>query len=354
MFLIVWVESLIWLCLVDKMDCVWYIVIGVGVIGGVVGGVFVEVGQDVVLVVWGVYGVVIWLCGLLLCYFDCDVFLLIVLVELIVDVDLWVGDVVFFVVKLQQIVVVFDELLFQSVEGVFVGEVLFLFCLQNGIVNEDVVLCEVCFVYGVCVNFVVSFLQLGVVDVFGFFLFGILEFGFVIGGSDDVDWVVVVDFIVSGFIVYVCENVMVWKVVKLLCNFGNVLQVLFGLLDEFVEWDVFVWIRFVVQMEGCVVFVVVGREVVDDDSWDVVFLGLGMVLIYGCECSGGFIWQSFECGMGEVEIGYFNGEIVCVGCWFGILIFVNEVLVVLMCCFLCVGGVFGMVLLSVVVVEFGI
>lgn len=336
------------------MDRVRYIVIGAGAIGGVVGGALAEAGQDVVLVARGAHGAAIRSRGLLLRYPDRDALLSIASVESIADVDLRAGDVVFLAVKSQQTAAALDELLSQSVEGVLAGEALPLFCLQNGIANEDAALREVRSVHGVCVNLAASFLQPGVVDAPGFPLPGILELGLATGGSDDVDRAVAADLTASGFTAHVRENVMAWKAAKLLRNLGNASQALFGSPDEPAERDALARIRSAVQTEGRAVLAAAGREVVDDDSWDAALSGLGTAPIHGRERSGGSTWQSLERGTGEVETGYLNGEIVRVGRWLGIPTPANEALVASMRRLLRVGGAPGTVPPSVVAAEFGI
>jgi 2-dehydropantoate 2-reductase len=225
------------------------------------------------------------------------------------------GDVVILCVKSQDSASVLDELVRIVPADTPV------FCAQNGVANERMVLQRFANTYGVCVMSPASYLEPGRVEVFSAPVIGALDVGRWPDLVDETAIEVSNVLVDSDFASIATDEIATLKWGKLLSNVLNALEVLCGpdatsdvLADRVSE-------EAVACLTAHGVDVIRAASFADERSALLDFQSIG-----GIRRVGSSSWQSVLRGTGAVETDYLNGEIVALGRRYGIETPVNALL----------------------------
>ena len=291
-----------------------YVVVGAGAIGGTVGGLLAQAGSSVVLVARGAHGEAIAACGLTLSLPGRTLRVGMPVVPSIDRLELRAGDVILLAVRSQDSAHALGEVAALPVGGSTAADAVPLFCLQNGVENEQVALRFFARVHGVNVALPATLLAPGSVEANGAPFTGILEVGGFPRGHDDVDTRFVVDLNASGFTAAVRDDVMAWKRPKLLQNLAHAVEAICGTDLDDIQRDIVTRIATAARSEGLACFAAAGLSLVDDGERDAWVAGkMRVEPIDGRPRQGSSTWQSIARGAASVETDYFNGEIVRLG-----------------------------------------
>jgi 2-dehydropantoate 2-reductase len=293
-----------------------WIVYGAGAVGGVLGGLLHEAGEDVVLVVRGDHLDAVRRDGLTLASPDgtrtIDVPAAADAREAAEGAD---GTTVLLAVKSHQTHAAIEDLTGVLPASTPVASV------QNGVANEPALLRFFDDVQGVCVMMPTGHLEPGVVEQHCGPVPGILDVGRFPGGTDATSEAVAAAFRRAGFVSEPREDVMAWKHRKLMMNLGNAVQ---ACCAPGPDADT---LRERATAEGEAALAAAGIPVVPvaqdrERRGDI----LQVAPVAGRERSGGSSWQSLRRGTGTIETDYLNGEVVRLGRAHGVPTPVNAVL----------------------------
>jgi 2-dehydropantoate 2-reductase len=303
-----------------------YVVLGAGAIGGTIGGLLAESGQDVVLVARGEHARVMARDGLRLATPGRVITVRPPVLSEVAALDLAAGDVLVTTTKSQD-----TAGLLELVAGKPHSDEVVVLCAQNGVENERIALRLFPFVLGCSVMLPAVHLEPGRVDAQGTPYAGMLEIGpFPVGAGMPAGMTVdhiAANLTAAGILTTAHADVMRWKYAKLVRNTGNAVTALCGDdLDEegrrlAAEAD-----RRAMD-EARRVLALAGIDVVGDEEWnshrgDRVQVGV----VEGRRRGGGSSWQSVARGTGSIESDALNGEIVLLARLHGATAPVNEVL----------------------------
>ena len=289
-----------------------FIVYGAGAIGGVVGALLAEHGQDVFLIGRGAHATAIRESGLL--------------VESPTGrrrVRIPVsdqppphrdGDLVLLAMKSQDTRDVLLTLRRVSPSTTPVA------CLQNGVENERAALRLFAHVYGVCVVCPADHLEPGVVQAFSAPTTGLLDVGRYPSGTDDVSNRLATAFCEATFESIERADVMRWKYRKLLMNLANAVEVVCQPPGRAEIVDL-------ARDEGVACLQAAGIDFAsaEEDRHRRGHL-VNRQAVGGASRGGSSSWQSLRRGTGTIESDYLNGEIVWLGRQLGIPTPVNSLL----------------------------
>ena len=280
-----------------------WVVYGAGAVGGVLGGLLHEAGEDVVLVARGAHLDAVRRDGLTLAAPEgtrtipaataADAS------EAVQGAD---GVTVLLTVKSHQTHAAIEDL------TTVLGPTTPVVSVQNGVANEPTLLRFFDDVQGVCVMMPTGHLEPGVVEQHCTPVPGILDVGRFPGGVDATSRAVADAFGRAGFVSVPREDVMAWKHRKLIMNLGNAVQ---ACCAPGPDTDP---LRDRVSREGETVLAAAGIPVVGVEE-DRERRGdiLRTAPIAGRERSGGSSWQSLRRATGSIETDYLNGEVVRLG-----------------------------------------
>jgi 2-dehydropantoate 2-reductase len=233
-------------------------------------------------------------------------------------------DVVLLATKSQDTTALLEQLAVACADG---PAELPVFCLQNGVANERMVLRRFRRVYGVVVMLPAVLLQPGEIDAQGAPYSGLLDLGRYPSGTDELAAQVAADLSSSGFVSRATPDIMRWKHAKLLRNLGNSIEALVGHdLDDAAMGDV-QWLDDQMRAEAVQCFDAADIDWTTDDEW--VERRQNQVEhqpVEGRSRGGGSSWQSLVRGAGSIEADYLNGEVVLLGRQHGVPTPVNELL----------------------------
>lgn len=290
------------------------IVYGAGAIGGLVGALLAESGQDVVLIARGRHAEAITTSGLTIATPSGS---------RVVDVQVVTGpgaariesgDVVLLAMKSQDTAPALAELKRTAPSSVPVV------CVQNGVDNERSALRRFGHVYAVCVICPATHLEPGVVESESASVPGLLDVGRYPAGTDDNSAFLSEAFSKATFESVDRPDIMRWKYRKLLMNLGNAIEVVChppGRSE----------IRRMALAEGEACLEAAGIDVasVAEDA-DRRAGKLELRPVSGRTRAGGSTWQSVQRGTGSIESDYLNGEIALLGRLHGVPTPVNALL----------------------------
>jgi 2-dehydropantoate 2-reductase len=286
-----------------------YIVYGAGAVGGVVGGVLFEHGNEIVLIARGDHLRAIQSHGLRVVYHDREATLPVPAVAHPSEIDFRPGDVVLLAMKTQD-----TEPALGALEAA-AGADIPVFCLQNGVENERRAARRFANVYATLVLTVSGFLEAGSVWTASELTPSILDSGRYPSGADAVLEAVLADFNAAGLFSNAVPEIMAWKYAKLLMNLGNGVQAACGLEADTSE------IVQALTAEGRAVFEAAGIAMADSgvftERMKLIWPGPGYD-------RGGSSWQSAVRGTGSTEVDFLNGEIVWLGREHGVPAPMNE------------------------------
>jgi 2-dehydropantoate 2-reductase len=291
-----------------------FIVYGAGAVGGVVGALLAEAGEEVVLIARGPHAEAIRRSGLRV---ESPVGTRVVRAAVTEDpvaAAIGEGDVVLLGMKSQDTVAALDALRRSAPATTPVV------CLQNGVDNERAALRVFPNVYGVCVMCPCSHLDPGVVEASSHPVPGLLDIGRYPSGIDETCRRTAAAFRRASFESVERPDIMRWKYRKLLMNLGNAVE---AVCQRPVDGE----IRRRVIDEGVSCLREAGIEFASEEE-DRGRRGdlLNVQPVAGQLREGGSSWQSLERKAGSIESDYLNGEIVLLGRTSGIATPVNSLL----------------------------
>jgi 2-dehydropantoate 2-reductase len=277
------------------------IVYGAGAIGGLVGALLAEHGQEVVLVARGRHAEAMRASGLVVATPAGSRVVRLPVVTEPATLGMRGDDVVLLAMKSQDTQAALASL--QQVASPSTPVV----CLQNGVENERTALRNFGRVYGVCVICPATHLAPGVVESESATVPGLLDIGRYPAGTDDCSAALAEAFREAGFESIERPDIMRWKYRKLLTNLGNAVEAVCrppGRTE----------IRRMALAEGEACLAAAGIAVVSaqEDS-DRRAGKLDIRPVSGRPRGGGSTWQSLQRGAGSVESDYLNGEIALLG-----------------------------------------
>lgn len=193
-----------------------------------------------------------------------------------------------------------------------------LFCLQNGVTNEDLALRLFPNVHGVTVMMPATYLHPGKVVCNGAPKFGVFDLGRYPRGADAADQALAMVLDGAGMAGFVRADVMASKYGKLLVNLGNILEASLGRGADFGDLPA----RLKAEAEA--VLRAAGIRVERREDADPA----KRALMNGTEVAGearpgGSSAQSLLRGAGSIETDWLNGEIVRLGRLHGVPVPVN-------------------------------
>jgi 2-dehydropantoate 2-reductase len=290
-----------------------FVVYGAGAIGGVVGALLAEAGEDVLLIARGAHADAIRQSGLA---FESAEGRRVVRLDVAEGPAGAVGpeDVVLLAVKSQDTAAALAELRRAAPPSTRVV------CLQNGVDNERAALRIFTNVYAVCVMCPAGHLKPGVVEAFASPIPGLLDVGRYPRGADPLTSEIATAFRSATFESVERPDIMRWKYRKLLMNLGNAVEALCSAPGRSE-------ISQLARDEGAACLDAAGIDVASEEE-DKARRGdlLRLHAVGGRERAGGSSWQSLERGVGSIESDYLNGEIVLLGRLHGIPTPVNALL----------------------------
>jgi 2-dehydropantoate 2-reductase len=297
------------------MAFVRWIVVGAGAVGGVVGGLLADAGEEVVLVARGPHLDALREHGLRVRTPNRDVTVTCEAVGAVADTEIGAGDIVLLAVKSQD-----SETALRSLSAIADRRAVIV-CLQNGLENERMAARRFAQVLSVPVLLPAAIVEPGVVAGWGRPHPGVLDIGrFPDAPVDELVAQVSDRFVRAGFLSTARADISRWKRRKLLMNVGNAVQALVG-----TEGSRRLYQLATAEAEAC--FAAAG--------WDVATLEedranrkgrMEIGEIPGLTWGGGSSWQSLVRSTGSIEADYLNGEVALLGRLHGLPTPVNDLL----------------------------
>jgi 2-dehydropantoate 2-reductase len=281
-----------------------FVVYGAGAIGGLIGALLAEHGEDVRLIARGAHAAAIETSGLVV---ESPEGRRVLRLPVAVEPDqIRPGEVVLLAMKSQDTGPALASL--RQVAPPATPVV----CLQNGVENERAALRLFPNVYAVCVLCPAAHLEPGVVQSFSAPVAGLLDIGRFPAGTDAISKQVAAAFRAATFESVERSDIMRWKYRKLLMNLNNAVEAI-------VQPPGRAEISQLVQDEGVACLQAAGIEFVSAEE-DLARRAdvLKMHAIGDQPRGGGSSWQSLQRRAGSIESDYLNGEIVLLGRRLGI------------------------------------
>jgi 2-dehydropantoate 2-reductase len=292
-----------------------WIVVGAGAVGGVVGGLLANTGDDVTLVARGAHREAIAANGLRVRTPSLDVTVRCPVVGSVSEVRIGAGDIALLAVKSQDTEVATREL------SAIADRRAVVLCLQNGLENERVAARRFAEVLSVPVMLPSTIVEPGVVAAWGSPHPAVLDVGrYPDAPVDELVKSVAAGFEAAGILSTPRPDIARWKRRKLLMNVANSVQALLGLGagQRLIELAT-------AEAEEC--FAAAGLDVatVEEDAANREGR-MEVSGIPGLTRGGGSSWQSLVRGTGSIEADYLNGEICVLGRLHGVPTPVNALL----------------------------
>ncbi len=292
-----------------------WIVVGAGAVGGVVGGLLANAGEDVALVARGPHLEAMRARGLVVRTPSRDIVVRPEVAASVNDVAIGAGDAVLLATKTQDTEGVLLDLSATADPAVTVA------CLQNGLENERLAARRFARVLSIPVILPSAIVEPGVVAAWGAPHPAVLDVGaFPDAPVDDGVIAVAAGFERAGFLSTARPDIARWKRRKLLMNLGNAVQALCGLKGGGTILGMAI-----AEGEACLAAAGLDVASVEEDLAN--RLGRMQVTeIAGLARAGGSSWQSLQRGTGSIEADYLNGEVSLLGRLHGVPTPVNDLL----------------------------
>lgn len=290
------------------------IVYGAGAIGGLVGALLQEAGQDVLLIARGRHAEAIRASGLTVATPNGTRVVEVPVVTEPAEARIGRGDAVLLAMKSQDTLPALSALAPVAPRSTPIA------CLQNGVENERAALRCFRSVYGVCVICPATHLEPGVIQSESASIPGLLDIGRCPSGIDEQSGVLSEALNKATFESIERPDIMRWKYRKLMMNLANAVEVVCRPPERSK-------VRRLAVAEGEACLAGAGIEVAtveEDEARRAGRLDLGPV--NGKSRGGGSSWQSVQRGAGSVESDYLNGEVAMLGRIHGIPTPVNALL----------------------------
>ena len=304
-----------------------YVVLGAGAVGGAIGGRLADAGHDVVLLARGPHATAMRERGLRLALPDRVVEVSVNVASTPEDLELRQDDVLLMATKTQDTAGLLDAVAPLPVGDSTAGELLPVFCVQNGVENERLALRRFAAVYGVVVMMPAEHLEPGRIAAHGTPYSGLLDVGRYPSGVDAVAERVASDLSESGFVSRATPDIVAWKWAKLLRNVGNALEALCGRELSGADTELVMELDERAREEAIACYRRAGISWVGDDEWrERRGHQVDYAPVEGQNRTGGSTWQSVVRRSRSVEGDYLNGEIVLLGRLHGVPTPVNRLL----------------------------
>jgi 2-dehydropantoate 2-reductase len=297
------------------MAAMRWIVVGAGAVGGVVGGLLADAGEDVTLIARGRHLDAMRSNGLRVRTPAIDAVVRCHMAGAVGEVSIDAGDVVLLAVKSQDSEGALRELSAGADAGATIV------CLQNGLENERLAARRFADVLSVPVMLPSAVVEPGVVAAWGAPHPGVLDIGrYPDSPVDALVSAVSSGFVAAGFLSTTRSDLSRWKRRKLLMNVGNAVQALIGLGSG-------QRLRDLATSEAEACFDAAGLDVASNEEDTTNREGrMEIVDIPGLTRGGGSSWQSLVRGTGSIEADFLNGEICLLGRLHGVPTPVNALL----------------------------
>ena len=284
-----------------------FIIYGAGAVGGTIGARLFQHSNDVILICRGAHLDAIRSRGLNFLTPDEDQLLSIPTASHPREIDFRPGDVVFLTMKTQ------DSLEALLALRDIAGNRVPIICAQNGVYNEPLASRFFAHVYGMLVMLPATFLEPGIVMSESRSASGVLDAGRFPTGIDPIIEEVTTALDNANFSAQPSSNIMPWKYAKMLINLRNSLKVIADNFDSYskISSDV------IHEAKACFAAAAIQcttREEYLARRSDLIELAP----IKGQQRAGDSTEQSILRGVNSIETDYLNGEIVKLGCLYGI------------------------------------
>ncbi|KHQ54564.1 ketopantoate reductase family protein [Mameliella alba] len=277
------------------------VIFGVGAVGGVVGAALALAGHEVIGVARGRRLAAVREKGLLLRGHQGEKRVPLDLVEQAAELTPRDDDMILLATKSQDSAAALGDLRSAG----YVSQPVF--CMQNGVANEDLALRFFDNVHGINVMLPAEYLASDEAICFGRPNYGVFDIGRYPGGSDAADQALAEALTGAGIRSFVTDAVMENKFGKLIVNLGNIVEAALGRGVKAPE------ITSALRQEAETVFRAAGV------SWQDMGEGdprrgtlLEIAPIEGIDRAGNSTTQSFLRGAGSVETDYLNGEVALI------------------------------------------
>ncbi|MEE2777520.1 MAG: 2-dehydropantoate 2-reductase N-terminal domain-containing protein [Acidobacteriota bacterium] len=284
-----------------------YVIYGAGGIGGGIGAMLADGGQDVSLIARGPHLDAICRQGLAVHTPEGVAIHRLRAVGHPADLDLRGDEVFIFTMKSQDTLGALEDL--RAVAGSRVSVVL----AQNGVANERSALRRFDSVYGMLVYMPAQFLDPGTIVLHATPLRGTLHAGRYPSGVDTTIERVCADLRSGGFDADPEPEVMRLKYGKLLMNLGNAAQALAGIEADLGQLTRELRREARACLEAAAIEFVKPRELVE-----LCRAGYSLGEVDGAKRMGGSSWQGMMRGNRSIETDFLNGEIVLLGAQLGV------------------------------------
>jgi len=278
-----------------------YVIYGAGAIGGLVGALLAEAGEDVVLIARGAHREVMERDGLLLETPEGSRRIRVPVAADPAGAGIGSRDVVMLAMKSQHTGAALDEL------ARTLGRHTPIVCLQNGVDNERAAQRLFSHVYAVCVMCPATHLEPGVIVASSSPVPGLLDIGRYPAGIDANTRTFAAALTDATFESVERPDIMRWKYRKLLANIANAVEVVCRPPGR-------AQVRDLARSEAEACLRAAGIDYASEEE-DTARRGdlIEVKPVGGKRRQGGSTWQSIERGAGSVETDYLNGEIVLLG-----------------------------------------
>lgn len=278
------------------------IIYGLGAIGGCVGALLMRSGVEVIAIARGAMLQAVQAEGLRMKAPDLDITVALPSVSHPSEIDWRPDDLILMCMKTQHMAGALEDLRASGVRDQH------LFCLQNGVTNEDMALRLFPNVHGSTVMMPATYLEPGKVVTNGAPKYGVFDLGRYPGGCDAADHALAGMLDAAGMAGFARTDVMASKHGKLLVNLTNVIEAALGHGADFGD------VPTRAKAEAQAVFAAAGIAVERRDDVDPAKRDLmNAVDVPGESRSGGSSAQSLLRGAGSIETDYLNGEVVRLG-----------------------------------------
>ncbi|MEU3002300.1 ketopantoate reductase family protein [Streptomyces sp. NPDC048566] len=288
-----------------------YIIVGAGSVGCTIGACLASAGLDVVLVARGEHLRTLRAKGLRLTTPTTESHQWIQSVAGPQDLTLDPEDRLLLTTKSQDSTQLLEQWASRPVQGGgLAGDILPVFCVQNGVENERTALRHFSRVYGVCAWLLASVTAPGHVDVAASQTFGVFDLGRYPRGTDEVSATTVADLREGGFFAFEHQQAAPWKYGKLLCNLGNAVQAACGRTHS----EPVATLCKLARDEALACYRAAGIAHIDLPS-TMAARGTTIEGVQGAWATrlGSSTWQSLIRNSGTTEVDYLNGEISLLG-----------------------------------------
>ena len=308
-----------------------YVIIGAGAVGATFAGLLTMTGSEVVLVSRGVQAELIQREGIKIGIPGSVLKIDVPTIDGLSSLKLSRDDLIVLAVKSQDSHEVISQTASLPVsvgrDTRNAGDVLPIYCAQNGIRNESIASMYFREVHSISIQMPASHLEFGNVAIMATPSLGVIDLGRFPEGVTQTDVAFASDLLKCGFLVETRVDIMSWKRAKLLINLSNVLEFLFG--NDFTDEEELAThkINELARDEGEACFLAGELPWISNATFTSKYrTNIKEAKVEGKGRIGSSMLQGFLRGNRTIEIDFLNGEIVRLGKLYGVPTPVNAVL----------------------------